>query len=254
METKTMRINGAVVAVFAAVVLAAVAVMLSATNALAYGDESDDERTLIKAGGAYYSVWVNDMATNDVVDVDYEGPVSKKKTSYIVPKTVKFKYNGRTITGKVTHIGVGAFKNCKKAKKVTIKANVGVIPSRAFYGCKNLRTVKAKAYTIYKIEEKAFQGCTKLSTVPKFSSCGRVMDIQPNAFKNCVSLKSITVKITKPGMNQECWGLTIHDDAFANCKKLKVIKRVGRKKSQDFIRDKAFRGCKNFTGIKYYKS
>lgn len=62
---------------------------------------------------------------------------TKTKKSYTIPNTVKI--NGETC--KVTSIASNAFSGCTKATKITIGKNIQKIGSKAFYNCKNLKTL-----------------------------------------------------------------------------------------------------------------
>ncbi len=84
---------------------------------------------------------------------------AKKLTSYKVPATV-------TIGGKklqVVSISGGAFKNCKKLKKITIPASVKTIKGNAFKNCKKLKTVIVKNAKTLKVSKNAFKGCKKIT-------------------------------------------------------------------------------------------
>ena len=68
---------------------------------------------------------------------------NKEKSSYSVPKTVKI--GGKSFT--VNAIGKEAFKNCKKAKKITLTKNISKIGKQAFKGTYNkLKVIVPKAY------------------------------------------------------------------------------------------------------------
>lgn len=84
---------------------------------------------------------------------------AKKLTSYKIPATV-------TVAGKklkVVSIAGGAFKNCKKLKKITIPASVKTIKGNAFKNCKKLKTVIAKNASTLKVSKNAFKGCKKIT-------------------------------------------------------------------------------------------
>ena len=98
---------------------------------------------------------------------EYAKPVNKKKSTVVIPATVKI----GGITYKVTSIAKNAFKGNKNLKRLTIEKNVEKIGVRAFYGCKKLKTITIKT--------------TKLKT----------KKIGANAFKNIKS--KATVKVPK---------------------------------------------------------
>lgn len=88
-----------------------------------------------------------------------------KKSTITIPSTVKI--DGKTV--KVTSIANNAFKNNKKLTKVVIGENIKTIGSKAFYGCKNLKSVKIKSTKLTKIGSNAFKGINKKASfkVPK---------------------------------------------------------------------------------------
>lgn len=67
---------------------------------------------------------------------------SSKKSSVTIPSTVK---DGKGKKYKVVSIGGEVYQKKKKLKKVTVEKNVRSIKSRAFYGCKKLKTVRIKS-------------------------------------------------------------------------------------------------------------
>ncbi|MBR4758998.1 MAG: leucine-rich repeat protein, partial [Lachnospiraceae bacterium] len=62
---------------------------------------------------------------------------------------------------KVTSIGVGAFKNQKKLKAVTMGANIKSIGKSAFFKCKKLGTVEIRSTSLKKVGKKAFSKTAK---------------------------------------------------------------------------------------------
>lgn len=93
--------------------------------------------------------------------VAYIKPTSKKIKTASVPATVK--YNGKTY--KVTKIAAGAFKNCKKLKKLTIGKNVKTIGSKAMMNCKKLKTITIKSKKLKSIGSKAVSGMYKKAVI-----------------------------------------------------------------------------------------
>ena len=115
-----------------------------------------------KVGDAYYTIVSENSAT-----AEYVKPTKKTCTSAAIPNEVKI---GKK-TYKVTSIASNAFKGCSKLKKVTIGKNVGKIGKKAFYGCKNLRTIKINTTKLTKksVGSKAFAkiNAKAVVTVPK---------------------------------------------------------------------------------------
>lgn len=98
--------------------------------------------------------------------VTYKKPIDKRKTSIIIPATVKIA--GKTY--KVNRIADNAFQNNSKIKNVKIGSNVQIIGANAF------------------------KNCTK---VTKIIIPNKVTAIQNGAFANCRNLESITIKTAK---------------------------------------------------------
>lgn len=85
-----------------------------------------------------------------------------------------------------------AFDGCSKLKTVEVKGSInGYIGVNAFASCHSLEsfTVKKNQYS-YIIQERAFSYCYSLKKVDIKDKC---TDIYPDAFTNCISLKSITI-------------------------------------------------------------
>ena len=99
--------------------------------------------------------------------VEYVKPASKTVKTATVPNSIK----AGGITYKVTSIAPNAFKNNKKLTKVTIGKYITAIGTKAFYGCKKLKsiTIKTTKLTSAKVGSKAFKGTHKKAVlkVPK---------------------------------------------------------------------------------------
>ena len=61
----------------------------------------------------------------------------KSVTSVVIPATIKINEQNYKVTG----IKANALKSNKKVKKLTVGENVRVIGKKAFYGCKNLKSI-----------------------------------------------------------------------------------------------------------------
>ena len=98
--------------------------------------------------------------------VSVQGYDNKKVSSITIPNKVSF--NNKEY--KVVSINKQSFANNKKLKKITIGANVTSIKLKAFFGCKNLKTIVIKSKNIKSIGSKAFKGINKKATiyVPKY--------------------------------------------------------------------------------------
>ena len=78
--------------------------------------------------------------------------VVKKKETVKIPAT--FKYKG--IRFQVTSVKDKALSGNKKVKRLVIGKNVKTIGKRAFYGCRNLKTVVFSGKQVKKIQKGAF--------------------------------------------------------------------------------------------------
>lgn len=122
--------------------------------------------------------------------VEYKAPSKKASAEEIViPKTILIGDKEY----KVTSIAAGAFKGCKKLKKIKINAAITQIPKNAFSGCSKLQSVVIPA-KVTDIGEKAFYKCTSLKkiTIPKNAT-----GIGKQVFAGCKKLGTITIKSKK---------------------------------------------------------
>ncbi|SDB69245.1 YDG domain-containing protein [Butyrivibrio sp. INlla16] len=108
---------------------------------------------IVADGGASYTITSTE---NGKQTVTYAKPESDTATSATVPESI-------TVDNKeykVTEIAAGAFKGNKKLKKITIGKNIEKIGSKAFYKCKNLKSVKIKTTALTKksVGGSAFKG------------------------------------------------------------------------------------------------
>jgi hypothetical protein len=116
------------------------------------------------------------------------GVKSKKLTSVKIGKTIMYK----GYKFKITSISVGAFKNCKKLKKVTIGGNVKSIGANAFYKCIALKKITIPA-KVTKIGKKAFYGCKKLQNITIKTTKLTAKKVGSQAFKGIKSTAKIKV-------------------------------------------------------------
>ncbi len=120
--------------------------------------------------------------------------------------------------GSVVAIPAGTFRNSKTLTTITIPDKITSIGARAFEGCENLATIVLPDTVTY-IGEDAFKGCTALFAKPEnhenggfyignhlisvdnsqipengeFAVRKGTVTISPNAFKDCVNLKKVTI-------------------------------------------------------------
>lgn len=100
------------------------------------------------------------------------------------------KIGGQTF--KITSIESGAFKNCKKATKITIGKNVKTIETKAFYNCKRLKKITIKSSFLSKVGKQALKGINRNAKI-------KVPKKKLKAYKDLLKNKGQknTVKITK---------------------------------------------------------
>ena len=109
------------------------------------------------SSGAEYTICDGENAV-------YNSPVNIKKTSYVIPDTIRLT-NGKKV--KVTGIDRNAFCKCKKLKKITIGKNVNKIGERVFLGCSKLKQIKINSTKLVKnsFGKDSFKGINKNATI-----------------------------------------------------------------------------------------
>lgn len=105
---------------------------------------------------AFYRVMYNNVAEVELVSLR-----DTKVTTFTVPSTVSY----RGYTYNVTKIKENAFKGNKTIKSVKLGEYIEEIGSKAFYGCKKLKTITIQSTYIGYIGNKAF---SKISKSAKF--------------------------------------------------------------------------------------
>ena len=116
-----------------------------------------------------------------------------------------------------------AFRGCTLLTELTIPEGVTSIGPYAFQGCTLLMEAEIPS-TVTEISEGAFADCELLDTISIYGSIGN------SAFKNCTSLKDVTL--------DEVY--TIGDEAFAGDTALKMIELPEMLTS---VGSRAFEGC-----------
>lgn len=131
-------------------------------------------------------------------------------TDVTIPSTV-------TKLGSSSRYDNGAFENCQSLSSVTITAGTkeAFIGTKAFYGCKSLRSIKIPGNYI-SIKENAFGNCELLNSLvfEKNTLTGTRQSIDANAFINCEKLKTLSLPVTLQ---------TIGNKAFYNCSSLRML-------------------------------
>lgn len=159
--------------------------------------------------------------------------------------------------GLLTYIGYSTFYNCVSLTKVDMPVTVKYIGDAAFAGCVNIAeliisidpemqySLSAIGLSEYvkkivvnhaaKIPAGFFENCKKLETLI-FSKDSALVSVDKNAFRNCSSLKTLTLPSTLK---------TIGEGAFEGCKALpeidlSAITSVGKN---------AFKGCASLRSL-----
>lgn len=111
----------------------------------------------------------------------------------------------------VTMIKDNAFENCTSLKKVVIKDNGISLGSETFKNCTSLSEVDLPE--ISNIPEGCFEGCTSLENIETTAH-----EISRNAFKDCIKLKTITIKsFIHPFVRENAFvGCTSLDNVYCN--------------------------------------
>lgn len=187
--------------IVATVLLGGVETRYCASVTLRVGEEFDVSNFTLKA---YYGVGYN------------EGSKEKNTEMLVLPNDIK-------------HIGENAFKNNANVRRIVIPASVVEIHERAFENCKTLEEVyfesKKHSQTAGQTEDtsidfsdlsivhrRAFYNCKALKKID-FSNV-KTITLDPEAFKNCVSLQEkLTLRAAKIG-----------DGAFSGCVNLQGVK------------------------------
>lgn len=182
------------------------------------------EGTLIDGNFVY---GVTDDETNEV---EVFCPASKSISKIQIPAAITDE-NG--IAYKVTSIGNKAFYKNTKITSVTIGNNVKSIEDYAFYGCKNIKTIKLGS-GVELIGNSSFRKCTKLTsiTLPK-----SIDTLGKNAFYGCSKLKTITINANSV--------VDVKANAIKGISKkavIKVPKKLLKKYKKEFNKKSGFKG------------
>ena len=180
--------------------------------------------------GLTYNITNNAMnGTGTVTLTGFTG----NQSSVRIPDKVELK----GIVYKVTRIAAKAFYNNKTVNKVIVGANVTVIDPYAFQGCSNLVSVSGLS-RVKTIGTKAFAGCKKLKSFTVSSAA--LSKIGPYTFSGDKNLKTIsiknTTKLTKKGVKKSLKGSKV--------KTVKVKKSKVRKYKRYFTKKNCGRKVK----------
>lgn len=85
------------------------------------------------------------IITNDTqMEVQFTGVLKKSITSVEIPATIKINEQNYKVTG----IKANALKGNTKVKNMTVGSNVKTIGKKAFYGCKNLKSITINTFNL----------------------------------------------------------------------------------------------------------
>ena len=187
----------------------------------------------------------------------------------------------------MTTVGPNVFDSCAKLTSIRLPASITKIESYAFRGCKALTKVEIAGSSTLEIANFAFYDNLALAEInlpastvsignSAFSNClalgsstsvpfvlpSSLTQIEALAFRNCPSLKTITIpdSVVSIGNNafRDCKGLeavlispssqlkTVGESAFENCEKLYAITLPA---SLETVSSKAFFGCRYLKSI-----
>lgn len=133
------------------------------TDKMSVNDIKNNMRVVDKVSGGKYKITKVTKKKGQITGgtVAYVAPYNKNCTKMTAPKYVRI--DG--IKFKVTQISSKAFKGCKNLRSVTIESNVHTIGKSAFYECSKLRTVNIRSTKIRKIGKNAFKGISSKAKV-----------------------------------------------------------------------------------------
>ena len=137
----------------------------------------------------------------------------------------------------VTEIGKGAFAGCKNLKEIIFPSNRILLRRECFSDCTALQKIYIP--DVANIDPFAFRNCTSLKSV---SLPGNISNIFSGAFKNCYSLKNVMFREDHHSYFRWC---SISSAAFENCFSLESI----RLPHGCGVSTKAFCNCNNLKTV-----
>lgn len=161
------------------------------------------------------------------IAVEDNGKVSGK---IVVPANITYPKTGKNYKVVAGSMGFG---DCKGMTGLVLPASWKAVPGLFCARCENLKSVTLKASSVKIIDDGAFWGCHKLTTIKNIQ---KVKEIGPDAFLDCFSLKKLKLDQV----------VSIDDKAFQGCKKLKTI-TIGKKFKE--LGSFAFSRCKKLKTI-----
>lgn len=129
---------------------------------------------------------------------------------------------------------MGMFTGCTSLKSIDLPPTLYYIGAGAFAGCTALESVSSTFNTAFTIGKDAFKDCVSLKNIPM-----RIKKIGERAFENCSSLTSLNCMTTS--------GLEIGASAFSGCTSLVDLQYDPVQ--LDWIRSHTFRNCTSLTSF-----
>ncbi|MBO7659364.1 MAG: leucine-rich repeat domain-containing protein, partial [Clostridia bacterium] len=117
-----------------------------------------------------------------------------------------------TIPWTVTKIDEDAFAGCPNLTVLNLSEGLEAIDESAFYGCERLISLTIPK-SVTSISGYAFRFCSLLEEVTILGCC----DLRNNAFSDCASLKSVTIK------NPDGLPYEIRNSAFSGCDQIEKL-------------------------------
>ncbi|MBR6760556.1 MAG: S8 family serine peptidase [Oscillospiraceae bacterium] len=194
---------------------------------------------------AVYSIGGLDVAAPYIIEngvlTAYRG-VSRRLT---IPSSI----DGQTVTA----IGASAFAEHPYLQELILPETVTVIEENAFYGCSELKSVRADG--VSRVGAFAFSECKALKTVSFFSG---LTTLGEAAFQNCAALESASCDLLKELPDRvfyQCTSLQsvllpqltcMGDEVFAGCSAMTQLRCPWE--SMVAIGDRALQECTAFAG------
>ncbi len=172
----------------------------------------------------------NELKSNPyIVSVDWIGPTQTTIDNQAFLDCTNLK--SITLPNTLTSIGNEAFSGCSSLSSIEIPLNVTEIGKNAFAGCSNIKEAIIPMFALKEIDT------TNLESLVLTSGTS----IEANAFRNCTSLKSVTISDSITNIESHafygCTSLTsvtipssvtsIREGAFANCTNLTIVNYLG---------------------------
>lgn len=156
----------------------------SGTTNPSAGEMKKVEKIQVKTSNAIYTIVKNSDKGDYAIFKAFQ---SGKKTSYTVPKTVKY----QNVSYPVTEIAEKAFYKKIKLKKIVIGKNIEKIGKSAFNGAKNLKRITVKTTKLTSVGKNALKGIHKNAVVkvPK-----KKLKKYQKLFKNKGQKKTVKIK------------------------------------------------------------